>query len=56
MKSKILHESCVESGEETGTSSHKQEQFKKDEDSTGDGSDVELSFNKATKVIITIFK
>ncbi|KAK2353154.1 hypothetical protein QL285_090812 [Trifolium repens] len=41
MKSKILHESSTKSGEEIETSSHKQEQFKKEEDSTGECSDVD---------------
>jgi hypothetical protein len=52
MKLKILKESSMKSGEETETSSYKQEQFKK-VDSTGEGSDVESSLNTATKVIHT---
>lgn len=54
MKFKILPESTsTKSGEEIGTSSHKQEQFEKEEDSTGEGSDVESPFNKEIKVILT---
>jgi hypothetical protein len=52
MKSKILHESSTKSGEETETSSHTQEQFKKDEDSTAGGSYVESSFSVEIKVIL----
>lgn len=49
VKSKILYENCTMSGEETETSSHKQEQFEKGDSSEG-CSDVESSFNKAIKV------
>lgn len=48
VKSKILYENCTMSGEETETSSHKQEQFEKGDSSEG-CSDVESSFNKAIK-------
>lgn len=52
VKSKILYENCTMSGEETETSSHKQEQFEKGDSSEG-CSDVDSSFNKAIKVILT---
>jgi hypothetical protein len=52
MKFKIVHESSIKSADETETSSNKQEQFEKEKDSTGGCSDVESSFNKATKVIL----
>jgi hypothetical protein len=52
MKSKILHESSMKSGEETETSSHKQVQFEKEEDSTGECPDVDSYLSKAIKVIL----
>jgi hypothetical protein len=52
MKSKILHESSTKYGEETETSSHKQVQFEKEEDSTGECPDVDSYLSKAIKVIL----
>lgn len=50
MKFKIAHERSAMSGDETETSSNKQEQLEEEKDSAGGGFDVEPSFDKAAKV------